>query len=311
MELAKRLRPITKEEARHSYQTLKETEGDPALRRVGLDALDYFFLGHRLKTKTRRHLSFADAMKEPERVAQLTELVLHYKKKPLAEYNDEHLLKAQYQVFQLYYGTVNQFRPLVAKWVYARLKPKVGILDFSMGWGGRLMAAMSMGIPYIGCDANTKLQPAYEQMIQTLEPTADATLFFQPAETMNFQRHRYDLVFTSPPYFMVEQYEKMPAYASKQDFLERFFLPVVHKAWTHLLPGGHLALNMPSEMKDAVQPMLPPLSHRWPLPLSNRHPVNAVKKAPLGSEDKKRQEWIYVWKKQTNKRQTQRKPRRT
>lgn len=305
MELAKRLRGITQSDAIQSYQSLKETAGTTEARRAGLDALDYCFLGHRLKTKTRRHLSFVDAMKDPQKAKQLTQLVVQYKKKPLKEYDATHLLKAQYQVFQLYFGTVNQFRPLVAKWVYERLKPKVGILDFSMGWGGRLMAAMSMGIPYVGCDANTKLESAYEHMVETYEPKAKATLLFQPAETVSFQRYRYDLIFTSPPYFMIEKYEKMPAYRSKQDFLDTFLIPVVQAAWTHLQPGGNMVLNMPQEMMEAVQTSLPPLKDKWELPLSNRHPVNAVKKAVLGTEDKERHEWMYVWHKRgVTKRKT-------
>jgi hypothetical protein len=77
----------------------------------------------------------------------LNELVTRYKKKAIKDYDATGLLKAQYQVFQLYWGSINQFRPTVAKWVYTTLKAKTGILDFSAGWGGRCLAAMSMGIP--------------------------------------------------------------------------------------------------------------------------------------------------------------------
>ena len=300
MELAKRLRSITKQEAVASYQTLCETsvgpEGENMRSRAGLDALDYYFLGHRLKAKTKRHLSFYDAMRDPDLIEKLTELVVKYKKKPLGEYDDTGLLKAQYQVFQLYYGTINQFRPVIAKWIYQRFSPRVGILDISAGWGGRALAAMSLGIPYIGVDANEKLKPAYERL-QQLEPRAKVRMIFRPAEEVSFANMSYDLVFTSPPYFMLEEYEQMPAYGSKQGFIDRFLIPVVMKAWKHLLPG-YMALNMPEEMYEAVRPHLPKIKERLALPLSNRHPVNTAKGQTLGKEDKERHEWIYIWRRE-------------
>jgi hypothetical protein len=299
MEIARRLRDISKAEAIESYQELKESPiSSPDFSRIGLKALDYFFLHHRIKAKTKRHISFFEAMKNKDLIKHLNTLVVRYKKKSLSEYDDDGLLKAQYSVFQLYYGTVNQFRPMIAKWVYSTLKPKVGILDYSAGWGGRCLAAMSMGIPYIGVDANTKMQTAYGDMIDTLDPEAKVQMIFQPSETIDFSRFQYDLVFTSPPYFMIEEYERMPAYGSKQGFLEKFFIPVTLNAWQGLEPGGNMALNIPEEMYDAIKDLLPKIKRTFLLPLSNRHPVNSRKGQQLGKEDKERHELIYVWHKQ-------------
>jgi hypothetical protein len=253
---------------------------------------------HRIKTKTKRHISFYEAMHDQTITKKLKELVVKYKKKALVEYTDILLLKAMYQVFQLYYGTINQFRPMIAKWVYTLVKPQIGILDFSAGWGGRLLAAMSMKIPYIGIDANKKLEASYRNMIKTYEPDANVTLIFKPSETVDLSRFKYDLIFTSPPYFMIEEYEKMPAYKSKQGFLDIFFIPVVLNAWKYLANGGNMALNMPEEMYDAIKDLLPKVKRQLVLPLSNRHPVNTVKGAKLGTEDKERHELIYVWHKQ-------------
>ena len=299
MELAKQLRDITKSDAIKSYNELKETPIEsPNFSRVGLSALDYFFLHHRIKAKTKRHISFYDAMKNKEIVEKLNILVVKYKKTKIENYNDVHLLKAQYQVFQLYYGTINQFRPMIAKWVYHLLKPRVAILDFSAGWGGRMLAAMSMNIPYIGFDANTKLETSYRNMIHTYDPTANVQIRFQPSEQVNFSKYAYDLIFTSPPYFMIEEYEKMPQYESKQNFLNTFFIPVIYEVWTYLLPGGNMALNMPEEMYNAIKDMLPKVKRIFILPLSNRHPVDTAKGYTLGKENIERHELIYVWHKQ-------------
>ena len=309
MELAKRLRTISLEDAKESYQTLTEQPcKKPGFDRIGIQALDYFFLHHRLKAKVK-HISFFEAMKDPEMVEKLKGLVVKYKKKALTNFDDpDGLLKAQYSVFQLYYGSINQFRPTVARWVYCSLGAKKGILDFSAGWGGRCLAAMSLDIPYIGCDANTKLESSYKQMVNTYKPGAlgsSVKLFFQPSETVDFSKFTYDLIFTSPPYFMIEEYERMPAYKSKEGFLQKFFVPVVQNSWKHLAKGGHMALNMPHDMYVAVKDILPKVTKKLTLTLRNRHPTNAVKGRALGTETE-RHELIYVWKK-TSSTQTRKK----
>jgi len=297
MELARQLRPNTTiRDARTAYAALKAAPCAQTLTlsRIGISALDHFFLHHRLRAKTKRHVSFVEALRDPSIVRRLTDLVAQYKKVKVSTLTSQELLIHQYSVFQLYYGTINQFRPLSAKHLYCILKPTVGILDFSAGWGGRCLAAMSLGIPYIGIDANTRLRPAYERMVAALEPTASVDMYFQPSETFDFSQHRYDLVLTSPPYFRLEKYEKMPEYGSKQGFLDVFFRPVVVAAWAGLAVGGHMALNMPSEMYEAVRDLLPRLTRTIILPVHNRHPVGAhvgvLNNAPRG-------EVVYVWRK--------------
>lgn len=295
MELARQLRPIAEKDAVRSYTELKEhnCHTNPGFSRKGLKALDFFFLPYRLQAKTKRHISFVEAMRDPEQVKFLDTLVKRWKKQVPSDPHKR--LVAQYEVFQLYFGTINQFRPAVAKWLYCALGAKTGILDFSAGWGGRCLAAMALGIPYIGVDANTRLEVPYKKMIQLYEHKPDVTLLFQPSETVDFSKFKYDLVFTSPPYFMLEKYEKMPQYTSKQDFLDRFFIPVVRGAWDGLQKNGKMALNMPEAMYEAIRSILPPLHDKIVLKFSNRHAVNAAKQADIGEGDSEYGEYIYVW----------------
>lgn len=317
-DIASIVRSVTKEEVIASYKALQEA---PCVKKIhfgrsGIKTLDHYFFKHRMKAKTKGGLSFADAIASPERVAFLSDLVRRYKKVDPATLSRSDLLKKQYDVFQLYYGTVNQFRPIVAKWVYCKLKPTVGILDFSAGWGGRCLAAMSIGVPYIGIDANVNLQSAYKSMIREVDPSAKVQLMFKPSETVDFSKYKYDLIFTSPPYFMLEKYEKMPEYKTKQEFLERFFIPVVKKAWRSLQRKGHMALNMPKEMYEAVKPYLPRLYTTYELPLINRNPASAALQKDL--KNAPRSELIYVWRKipvptrkqkKSHRRQTKKNPK--
>ena len=89
MDISKRLRDITKKEAEDSYKELKETPSrSPDFSRVGLKALDYFFFNHRIKAKTKRHISFYDAIRNRELTQHLNTLIVRYKKKSLDEYDD-------------------------------------------------------------------------------------------------------------------------------------------------------------------------------------------------------------------------------
>lgn len=299
MEIAKRIRPITKEEAVKSYEDLKTLECTKTIpkTRDGLKALDHFFFHVRLAAKTIRHISFLNALKNKNTYKVLRNRTRKIKKYGLlTKKTESQELRNQYSTFQLYYGTINQFKPTVAKWVYCQLKPKTAVLDFSAGWGGRCMGAMAYGIPYIGFDANKRLEGPYKKMVKTLEPGADVIMTFKPSETVDFSKYKYDLVFTSPPYFMIEEYQGMPKYDQKQGFLDVFFVPVLKASWSSLQQGGHLALNMPEEMYKAVRHCLPPLEKKLKMPIWDRHAEAAARGASLKAV-KERFEYIYVWKK--------------
>lgn len=300
MEVSKRLRPITKEEAIQSFKDLSALPcADIGKQsRMGLPCLDYFFLHHRIKAKTKRHISFYEALKDKDILAYVNSKVESVKGVYAGDVTEDEFLRKRYDIFQLYYGTINQFRPTEAKRLYCTLAPKKGVLDFSAGWGGRCLGAMAYGVPYIGIDANVHMKPTYERMIKTLEPATKVTMKFQPSETVDFSTFTYDLVFTSPPYFTLEEYENMPEYGSKEGFLDKFFRPVVLNAWKHLDRSGHMALNMPKEMYDAVKGILPKVWKRIQMPIANRHPTDAVAGRAIGEKNSKaRSETIYVWKK--------------
>jgi hypothetical protein len=295
MSLAKKLMDIDEKRAKTSYIDFKTRKCvNPGLSRQGMVALDYFFLEYRLRAKTKHGISFEEAMRSPKMIHHLTNLVKRWKKSVKIDYSNKlQLLKYQYSVFQLYYGTINQFRPAFAYWIYCQFSPKIGILDFSAGWGGRCLAAMALDVPYIGIDANKNLKKPYSDMIQLYEPSAKVSMYFQPSETIDFSRFNYDLVFTSPPYFMLEKYESMPEYTSNEDFLDRFFRPVIMNVWKNLKQNGHMILNMPHSMYMSIRDLLPPVFKRIDFPIQNRNP-SRKKTMKLG---RKAHELIYVWKK--------------
>lgn len=144
-----------------------------------------------------------------------------------------------------------QFKPSLAVAVLRHFKA-TRVLDFSAGWGDRLIAAMA--VPevqvYHGFDPNPALQEGHVAMIaRHLDRAADVRTTCAPAETQDFGEARYDLVFTSPPFFDVELYTDAPGQSiegcqTSDAWLAKFLFPTLDRAWRALEDGGHLVLHM-------------------------------------------------------------------
>ena len=267
--------------------------------KVGNAVMDHYFFKHRLAAKTKRAISYYDWIKTNWK---RNESEHHFYKFNLAQGKTPE--KARYAVFRLYYGAIHGFKPLIAKWMYCTYKPTRAVLDFSSGWGGRCLGAMALGIPYIGIDTNVDLRPVYERMVRELSgPNANANanvaMRFQDAATVDFSKFRYDMVFTSPPYFKtvrpIEGYAHMPHYADRADFNARFLFPVIRSTYAHMARGGAYALNIPDDMFDEIKAagILPARLHaKHRLFLQPRFAKGNPKHA-----DVQYKEHIYVWKK--------------
>ena len=96
---------------------------------------------------------------------------------------------------------------------------------------------------------------------------------------------------------MLEKYQNMPDYSNNQSFMNRFFIPVVKKAWNGLLPGGKMALNMPEAMYDELIHSFAelPKATKIEMKLSTKHPTKAFLMKSLKNDE--RIEYIYVWNK--------------
>jgi hypothetical protein len=264
--------------------------------KVGNAAMDHYFFRHRLAAKTKRHISYYDWIRTDW---QRNESEHRFYKFNLAQGKTPD--KARYAVFRLYYGAIHGFKPLVAKWLYCTYNPRIAVLDFSAGWGGRCLGAMALGIPYIGIDTNTDLRPVYERMVQELDPSHRDTvsMHFQDAATADFAKFRYDMVFTSPPYFKtvkpIEGYAHMPHYADRADFNARFLFPVIRNSYANMARGGTYALNIPDDMHAEIR-----AAGILPSRLHAKHRLFLQPRFAKGNPnhpDVQYKEHIYVWKK--------------
>ena len=103
----------------------------------------------------------------------------------------------------------NQFKAYTAKVIYDYFDKKGGInniLDFSSGWGGRMVGALSLDKNYIGIDPNIDLRKSYNDILETLKPfnKSKVEMNFNYGEEVDYSKLDYDFVFTSPPYIAVD-----------------------------------------------------------------------------------------------------------
>lgn len=129
------------------------------------------------------------------------------------------------------------------------------VLDFSSGWGDRLIGAMASDVDmYCGVDPNTCLVPNYQQMIKFFgKSTKQYVMINSPIEIAKLPQIDFDLVYTSPPYFNFETYSKeitqSTEYRSEQLWFNKFLVVAIDKVWRCLREGGHLAININQKNK--------------------------------------------------------------
>ena len=161
----------------------------------------------------------------------------------------------------------SQFRPTVMVSMINYLfqekeKKDIHVLDFSSGWGDRLIAALTFAdenLKYIGYDPNSSLIPGYQKIKNFFlkgeleQYKKNFLLINEPFELrtsksdLNIIENKYDLVLTSPPYFKYEKYcdEETQCIFGKDnedEWLKSFMFPSLQKIKNLLNNKGKLVL---------------------------------------------------------------------
>jgi len=241
IKIANQVRPITEEEAFEDLEKLIDihpTKKD-LNKKMGNKIVDYYTFPNRLDVITyKKNINFYDFIKDPSK---------YLGPKGIKYYNKFIKTNTPFKFYGLYMNSVSIFKPLLSKYIYELFNPSC-ILDPTMGWGGRLIGAMVIpDIKYIGFDTNKDLIKPYKKMIKDLQIQKRVKLFFKDSSKVDLSKYKYDMVFTSPPYYkdnkMLERYEDMPMYNDKEEWYDNFFYPVFSNAYEHMENGGHFCIN--------------------------------------------------------------------
>jgi hypothetical protein len=260
-EITKILYPISKEDAINDYNKLKNINCDDisTTQLVGSDFVNYYTSIERLNTKGRLNISFFDVCKNfnkyyNEKYYFRNGINSAFKRGEFLKLKDnKKIFRNLKSFYNLYLGNVGIFRPIIAKHVICKYKPK-HVLDFTMGWGGRLVAACSENVEsYIGIDLNSHLKPLYEKMVNQLKKlsTTKIKLYFKDALKIDYSKINYDFVLTSPPYYNVEIYRNNDI-LEKEEWNDKFYIPLFTKTYKYLKKNGYYCLNVPTYIYDEI-----------------------------------------------------------
>lgn len=254
--------------------------------RFGANFVDFFTMSRRLATVGKEGISFYEFWSrkgEYQKKRYIQNIIESYKKRG----SNQNETQIFWRIFNLYFGAINIFKPVIAMNIYCKYKPKC-VLDMTMGWGGRLVGCAALDIPkYIGIDLNKGLEKPYADMVAALKSHTKTKfdLRFQNALDVDYSGLDYDLVLTSPPYYDIEQYEGQPI-MDREMWDTQFYEPLFEKTWKHLKRGGHYCLNIPTQIYEGVALKV----------LGKAHEMLPMPKGPR-TVDEKYKEYIYVWNK--------------
>lgn len=254
--------------------------------RLGTDFINYYMYDEKQNTIGNKGITFkefADNIDFYKKKHYVSNILNEIDKK-----NNNYNEHQKYQiVFNMYFGCISIFKPIAAIGVYYKYKPK-SILDFTMGWGGRLVGACVLNVPnYIGIDSNTNLKKPYDDMKKYLSnfSNTNINLFFQDCLTIDYSKLDYDLVLTSPPYYNIELYTGTLK-KTKKEWEDDFYKPIIVKTWKHLKWGGKYCINIPISILPIFESILGKPDEIIELKTSS----NRVK-----LNKKSYKEFIYVW----------------
>ncbi len=154
-------------------------------------------------------------------------------------------------------GECTNFKLTLALSVYQFFNAKK-VLDISAGWGDRLIAAIAHEDRlqyYNGFDPSQCMSTNYPKIIERL--AKDKTKFSvttTPFEKASLTR-TYDLIFTSPPFFLLEVYseeetQSVSKYKQKTEWFCNMLIRWLIIAWRKLEINGHMAINIEDIVND-------------------------------------------------------------
>lgn len=257
-QISKQIKSISEIDIIKEFDRLKSNTNLKPNTNVGNKIVDYFTFEERLNTIGKEKINFYTFVKD---------FSIYFERKYVknmvewAEKNNRYknnLIKKYYFIYCLYFGAINIFKPIRSIEIFKRFNPK-SILDPTMGWGGRLVGACVCNVPnYIGIDMNTNLREPYEKMTHFLKSrsTTNIDLHFEDILSIDLSNFKYDMVFTSPPYYNKEIYSNNTKYNSIKEWNENFYKPFIERTYKYLEKNGFYILNISPKVFNYIKTIL-------------------------------------------------------
>lgn len=285
-EMASIIFPSNIDDMNKLFKDLKSGKDFKPLSHKYNQIADHFTGVERLRTKGRKGISFFEFC-EKIKNGEVDYPSVH---RCIETYPKQSRLHALKYAFNLYYGYIGNFAMWNAMNFFKTYKP-TRVLDPTAGFGNRMIAACASGVEtYTGIDSNKELTKPYEGLAGFLGQHSNTLVkvVISNALDVDYTNILYDCVFTSLPYYTLEDYSHMHDYGTKQQWNDDFYKPLIRKTWEGLAPGGVYALNVPDTIYDSCcVPIIGQCVER----------VGLVKKQRKEGKGGDYGEFIYVWRK--------------
>jgi hypothetical protein len=143
--------------------------------------------------------------------------------------------------------------PLIIRY-FIKMADAKKVLDFSSGWGDRLIGCMLENIDiYQGVDPNICLKEKYNKIIKTFQSRCTGQYNVISAGIQDVElTELYDLFFTSPPYFDYEKYidssdQSINLGSTEDEWLNNFLYPNMSKCIKSIKKHGLIVLYFSQE----------------------------------------------------------------
>jgi hypothetical protein len=177
-----------------------------------------YFCGSYFKSKTRDKPSIVEVFSDKQLLTKLVEnkLGLHGSKAEELNFSCKSIISGMKKGWIS--SQISIFKPVIAKYICLRYsEPNDVVGDYSAGFGGRLLGAMSCGRKYIGTDPLTADE--LNEMISFFDFN-DCKVIQTGSEYYKGEENSIDLYWSSPPYFDQEVYSNAlsQAYSKGEDY---------------------------------------------------------------------------------------------
>lgn len=202
-------------------------------------------------------ISPMDVLKDDEKLLEIFEYI---KTKPkFYTGNDIANLKSYFRNAVSWVRKVANFCPKNAYEIQNRYNlehKKINILDTSAGFGSRMSASLLHGNNYCGIDPNKNLFEKLKEYLLFLrsngviQDNCKCGLYCRGSEELLPElENKFDISFTSPPYFNLEKYyeddkESTKNYGDYQKWIENFVYPTIFNTYKYLKIGGYGMINI-------------------------------------------------------------------
>ena len=263
----------------------------------GIEFLNYFFFDCILRVKRKENIFMIwDDYEKRKKLIYDT-----FKNKDIKVFTPHCVVsKYSYRSSRAY-----NFPPNIAHYIYEKYGGD-RVLDFCAGFGGRLLGFWKSKVKeYTGIDPNKNIP--YEKFINWVRENDNyrkkiINIIRKPAEDVNYiNLGKFDLIFTSPPYFNLEIYsddenQSSSRYKTYNSWINNFLFTVLEKSIETLNKGGYLAINI----KNIKTPKKYNIADDMNEYLKSKNELEWIENIAFSIPNKsnhKSEEYIYLYKK--------------